>query len=86
MASVFIDSSFDRAQEFERLSRGLVAGYAKFATGVYALWYPLMEPTAMRAFERRLVATGIRKILQLELAVSWRGLGRHRARMRHARR
>jgi len=66
---IFIDSSFDRAQEFERLSRGLVAGYAKFATGVYALWYPLMEPTAMRAFERRLVATGIHKILQLELAV-----------------
>jgi len=32
--------------------------------GVHALWYPLMEPLAMRAFERGLVETGIRKILQ----------------------
>jgi 23S rRNA (adenine2030-N6)-methyltransferase len=66
---VLIDSSFDRAHEFSRLTRGLVDAHEKFATGVYALWYPLMEPTAMRAFERGIVATGIRKIYQAELAV-----------------
>jgi len=70
---VFVDSSFDRAQEFKRLTDGFVEGHRKFATGVYALWYPLMEPIAMQAFERRVAATGIRKILQLELAV--RNLG-----------
>jgi 23S rRNA (adenine2030-N6)-methyltransferase len=66
---VYIDSSFDRAQEFRRLTEGLVEAHWRFATGVYALWYPLMEPTAMRAFERGVTATGIRKILQLELSV-----------------
>jgi 23S rRNA (adenine2030-N6)-methyltransferase len=66
---VFIDSSFDRAQEFKRLTDGFAEAHRKFATGVYALWYPLMEPLAMHAFERRVAATGIRKILQLELAV-----------------
>ncbi len=70
---VLVDSSFDRAQEFKRLTDGFAGGYRKFATGVYALWYPLMEPIAMHAFERRVAATGIRKILQLELAV--RNLG-----------
>jgi 23S rRNA (adenine2030-N6)-methyltransferase len=73
---VFIDSSFDRAQEFERLTDGLVEANRRFATGVYAVWYPLMEPTAMRAFERDVAATGIRKILQLELSVmpeGWSG-------------
>ncbi len=70
---VFIDSSFDRAQEFKRLTDGFAGGYRKFATGVYALWYPLMDATAMHAFERRVAATGIRKILQLEIAV--RNLG-----------
>ena len=67
---VFIDSSFDRAQEFKRLTDGLVEAHRRFATGVYGLWYPLMEPTAMRAFERGAMATGIRKILQLELSVT----------------
>ncbi len=73
---VFIDSSFDRAQEFKRLTQGFAEAYKKFATGVYALWYPLMEPLAMRAFERGVAATGIRKILQLEIAVravGWSG-------------
>jgi 23S rRNA (adenine2030-N6)-methyltransferase len=73
---VFIDSSFDRAQEFKRLSEGLAEAHRRFATGVYGLWYPLIEPTAMRAFERGVVATGIRKILQLELSVmpdDWSG-------------
>jgi 23S rRNA (adenine2030-N6)-methyltransferase len=66
---VLVDSSFDRAGEFKRLANALAAAHARWATGVYALWYPLMEPTAMRAFERDIVATSIRKILQLELAV-----------------
>jgi 23S rRNA (adenine2030-N6)-methyltransferase len=66
---VFIDSSFDRAQEFKRLTEGLVEAQRRFATGMYGLWYPLMEPTAMRAFERGVLETGIRKILQAELSV-----------------
>ena len=68
-ALLFIDSSFDRAREFQRLTQGLAAAYKKFATGVYALWYPLMEPAAMRGFERGIAATGIRKVLQIEIAV-----------------
>jgi len=68
-ALVLIDSSFDRAQEFKRLSQAFAGAHRKFATGVFALWYPLMEPVAMSAFERSVVATGIRRILKLELAV-----------------
>lgn len=66
---ILVDSSFDRSEEFARLTTGLTSGYGRFATGVFALWYPLLEPVAMRAFERGVLATGIRKILQLELSV-----------------
>ena len=72
---IFIDSSFDRAREFDRLAHGLAEAHRRFATGVYALWYPLMEALAMRAFERQIMATGIRKILQLELSVRPEGHG-----------
>ena len=67
---VLIDSSFDRAGEFARVTEALAGAIRRWATGVYAVWYPLMEPAAMRRFERDLVATGIRKILQLELSVA----------------
>jgi 23S rRNA (adenine2030-N6)-methyltransferase len=72
---IFIDSSFDRAREFDRLATGLAEAHRRFATGVYALWYPMMEPMTMRAFERELVGTGIRNILQLELTVLPEGFG-----------
>lgn len=64
-----IDSSFDRAKEFERLTEALSLAHRRFATGVFALWYPLMAPAVMHGFARRLVATGIRKVLRLELSV-----------------
>jgi 23S rRNA (adenine2030-N6)-methyltransferase len=71
---ILMDSSFDRAREFERLTQALILAHRRFATGVFALWYPLMEPAVMRGFARGVVATGIRKALELELAVfphSW---------------
>jgi len=68
-ALILVDSSFDRAQEFARLAQALATAYRRFATGVYALWYPLMAPAAMHAFAREMVATGIPKILQIELAL-----------------
>jgi 23S rRNA (adenine2030-N6)-methyltransferase len=70
-----IDSSFDRAAEFERLTQAVTLAERRFATGVYALWYPLMEPPAMHRFEREVAATGVRKILQAELSLfpsKWR--------------
>jgi 23S rRNA (adenine2030-N6)-methyltransferase len=66
---VLVDSSFDRAGEFRRLVDALALAHGRWATGLYAIWYPLMEPAAMRGFERDVVAAGIRRILQVELSV-----------------
>jgi 23S rRNA (adenine2030-N6)-methyltransferase len=66
---VLVDSSFDRSGEFRRVAAALAAAHERWATGIYAIWYPLMEPAAMRGFERDVAATGVRKILQLELSL-----------------
>lgn len=66
---VLVDSSFDRANELTRLVEGLTLAHGRWATGVFALWYPLMDRASMEGFERQVVATGIRKVLQLELSV-----------------
>jgi len=67
-----IDSSFDRAGEFARITTALADAHARWATGTYAIWYPLMAPGAMRNFERDIGNLGIRKILKLELQVQER--------------
>jgi 23S rRNA (adenine2030-N6)-methyltransferase len=64
---VLVDSSFDRAHEFDRLVEALKDAYRRWATGIYALWFPLMEPATMRKFERGLAASGIQRLLWLEL-------------------
>ena len=69
---VLLDSSFDRAREFQRIVRALTAAHERWATGMYAVWYPLMDAVTMATFERNLRNTGIRKILRLELSTAAR--------------
>lgn len=67
---VLLDSSFDRAKEFARIAAALQEAHARWATGIYAIWYPLMAPGAMLGFARDIDQTGIRKILRLELRIA----------------
>jgi 23S rRNA (adenine2030-N6)-methyltransferase len=66
---VLLDSSFDRFGEFARVARALRQAHQRWATGMYAIWYPLMKPGVMRGFERDVTKTGIGKVLRLELRV-----------------
>jgi 23S rRNA (adenine2030-N6)-methyltransferase len=72
---ILIDSSFDRAGEYRRAGQALIEAYGRFATGVYALWYPLMSPRAVTEFESSIASSGLRKVMKLELSVhpqDWR--------------
>lgn len=66
---VLIDSSFDRSREFARIAAAVHDAHERWATGIYAIWYPLMGAGVTRGFERELLATGIRKVLQFELKI-----------------
>ena len=72
---VLLDSSFDRSGEFARIARALKDAHLRWATGMFAVWYPLMAPAAMRSFDRDVERTGIGKILRLELLVRKRDAG-----------
>ena len=43
---VLIDPPFEAADEFERLIRALRQGIRRFATGCYAVWYPIKDGSA----------------------------------------
>jgi len=63
---VLVDPPFETADEFERLLRALRQGVRRFATGCYALWYPIKDEAAA-AFAAELAAF---KPLTLELHLS----------------
>ena len=66
---VLVDPPFEEEGEFERLVEGLGKAHRKFATGIYALWYPVKDPQAVNAFVAALKATGIPKVLRTELTI-----------------
>ena len=66
---VLIDSAFDVSREFARLAAALQEAHTRWATGTYAIWYPLMGAGVIRGFEKQIEAAGIKKVLQFELSV-----------------
>ena len=63
---VLIDPPFEATDEFERLARAVRHGLRRFATGCYALWYPIKDEAAAAAFVATLEAP---KRLVMELRV-----------------
>jgi len=66
---VLVDPPFEEPGEWERLVEGLAKAHKKWATGIYALWYPLKEPREVNGFVAGLKATGIKRMMRAELLV-----------------
>ena len=64
---ILIDPPFEAPRELDRLADGLAAAVARFATGIFVLWYPIKGPKPVAAFHRRLVADGHARLLAIEL-------------------
>ena len=67
---VLVDPPFEEPGEFARLVEGLAIAHKKWATGIFALWYPLKEPREANAFVTELKRTGIPKLLRTELTIA----------------
>ncbi|EGT0656359.1 23S rRNA (adenine(2030)-N(6))-methyltransferase RlmJ [Proteus mirabilis] len=64
-----IDPPYELKQDYSAVVKGIVEGYKRFATGTYAIWYPVVHRQQIKRMLKELEATSIRKILQIELAV-----------------
>jgi len=66
---VLVDPPFEEDSDFHRLSHGLAEAHRKWATGIYALWYPIKDRGEPDALAKRLRRSGIAKMLRAELNV-----------------
>src|SRR5664280_603250 len=66
---VLVDPPFEEDNDFHRLSHGLGLAHRKWASGIYALWYPIKGRGEPDALAKRLRRLGIGKILRAELTV-----------------
>lgn len=66
---VLIDPPYELKTEYQDVVEGIAQSVKRFATGVYAIWYPVVYRRNVDVITRGLAELGIRKILQLELGV-----------------
>lgn len=66
---VLIDPPYELKDEYARVVAGLQTAHARWPTGVYAIWYPILSRSLVTRFHTAVAATGIRRILCAELRI-----------------
>jgi 23S rRNA (adenine2030-N6)-methyltransferase len=66
---VLIDPPYEADTEFADAERALRLGLARWPNGVFALWYPIKAGAQSQRLNAALQASGLRKLLRLELTV-----------------
>ncbi|CAH0524326.1 23S rRNA (adenine(2030)-N(6))-methyltransferase RlmJ [Vibrio hippocampi] len=67
---VLIDPPYELAREYRDVVTAIAQSYKRWATGIYAIWYPVVNRYDIEDMIEGLESLGIRKILQIELGVS----------------
>jgi len=67
---VLVDPPYEAEDDFHRLTNGLEAAHRKWATGIYALWYPIKGRREVDTLAKRLRRLAMPKVLRAEVLVS----------------
>jgi len=63
---IFLDPSYEVKSEYSTIPEALKVAYRRFLTGVYCLWYPLIDDRLHSTLLRRLNVIGAKNHLRLE--------------------
>lgn len=66
---ILIDPPYELKEDYDLVVNAIEEGVKRFATGIYAIWYPVVLRQQAKRIVKGLENTGIRKILQIEMAV-----------------
>ncbi|EGQ9612579.1 23S rRNA (adenine(2030)-N(6))-methyltransferase RlmJ [Vibrio cholerae] len=67
---VLIDPPYELAKEYRDVVNAIGQSYKRWATGIYAIWYPVVNRCDIDDMLQGLQGLEIRKILQIELGVA----------------
>lgn len=79
-ALVLIDPPYEQKQDYQRVTTELREGLKRFATGVYAVWYPQLQRAEARKLPQQLKSLPVKSWLHVALSVatpSADGFGMH---------
>jgi 23S rRNA (adenine2030-N6)-methyltransferase len=76
-ALVMLDPAYELASDYAAVVTALAAALARFATGVYAVWYPLINDRQVDKLARQLARLGAPRWLHLRVTVRDRPQATH---------
>lgn len=71
---ILIDPSYEMKTDYAQVVDTLEKMYKRFATGTYALWYPVIERRRIDKLENKLRLSGIKNMQLFELAIAADGV------------
>lgn len=63
---IFIDPSFERKEEYKEIPAAVKQAFSKFSTGVYCIWYPVVNRKLTEQFIRGMKDVGANEALNIE--------------------
>jgi 23S rRNA (adenine2030-N6)-methyltransferase len=63
---IFIDPSFERKEEYKEIPIALKQAVNKFSTGVYCLWYPVVNKKLTEQLTRGMKNIGAKNVVRIE--------------------
>jgi 23S rRNA (adenine2030-N6)-methyltransferase len=67
---VLIDPPYEQPTEFSDAAQALIAAHARFATGIYLVWFPIKSKIEADRFCGEAVAGGLKRALRIDMDVA----------------
>ncbi|AWB68385.1 23S rRNA (adenine(2030)-N(6))-methyltransferase RlmJ [Saccharobesus litoralis] len=67
---VMIDPPYEIKQDYQNVIDFVLKAHKKFATGTYAIWYPVVQRYRIEKMQKALVASGIKNIQNFEIGIA----------------
>lgn len=66
---ILIDPPYEVKTDYTTVVKALQDGYKRFATGVFALWYPVVKRKRIDLLEKQLKDSGLKNVVLIEMNV-----------------
>jgi 23S rRNA (adenine2030-N6)-methyltransferase len=67
---VLIDPPYEQPSEFSDAARALISAHARFATGIFLVWFPIKSKIEADRFCGEAVAGGLKRALRIDIDVA----------------
>jgi 23S rRNA (adenine2030-N6)-methyltransferase len=67
---ILIDPSYEMKTDYRQVFDSVALAHKKFSTGIYAIWYPVVDRHRIIQLQKKFIASGIKNIQCFELGVT----------------